>query len=176
MRWLERFQPGPDGPGLFCKYPMRILLLLLLTTGLAQACDSWVVGFRGLRGDFDQAAFEYWSGNRAQCHRVFDWDQRRQALTFIDSLQVPYELYGFSKGAETVLWLVPRARQRPRSVITLGGWHTVNFDFSPWQVPFDNWFDRSGAGNPGPGRHVPDVPHGRLQAWVNRHYYPLPNQ
>lgn len=136
-------------------------------SGLSQACNSWVVGFRGLRGDFDQAAFETWSQRRAQCNRVFEWDQRQSALIFIDNLRVPYELYGFSKGAETVLWLVPRVRTRPRYVITIGGWHTVNFDFGRWGVPFDNWFDRSGAGNPGPGIHLPHVPHKQIQAWIN---------
>lgn len=155
---------------------MRMFLLLLMWSGLAQACDSWVVGFRGLRGQFDQVAFEAWSRPRAQCSRVFDWDQHRAALAFIDGLRVPYELYGFSKGAETVLWLVPRVRTRPRYVITLGGWHTVNFDFGQWAVPFDNWFDQSGAGNPGPGTHVPGVRHSQLQAWANDHYYSLQKQ
>ncbi len=144
-------------------------------SSLAQACDSWVVGFGGLRGQFDQAAFETWSRPRAQCNRVFVWDQRRAALAFIDGLRVPYELYGFSKGAETVLWLVPRVHTRPRYVITLGGWRTVNFDFGRWAVPFDNWFDQSGAGNYGPGTHVPGVRHSQLQAWANDHYYSCRN-
>ena len=149
---------------------LRLWLIVLLWPAVASACGSWTVGFSGLRDEFDHAAFVEWAQTRTECHRVYAWHQRQQSLRFVQSLSVPYELYGFSKGAETVLWLMPRVKTGPRYVITIGGWSTVNFDFSRWNTPFDNWFDWSGAGNPAPGRHVPGVPHHEMQAWVNKFY------
>ena len=150
---------------------MRLWLLLMLCPSLCWgACDSWAVGFGGRRDQFDHQAFAEWSSGRVSCYRTFAWDQRTQALQFVRSLDVPYELYGFSKGAETVLWIMPRVTRRPRYVITIGGWYSVNFDFGRWRVPFDNWFDSSGAGNTSPGVHVPHVRHSHMQAWVNQFY------
>ena len=164
---------GPDlvWAVVFVRIELKAIVILLLWPGLGLAsCSSWVVGFKGLRSDFDHAAFVTWAQKRAECYRVYEWYERTQSLNFLQSLSVPYDLYGFSKGAETVLWLMPRLETRPRYVITIGGWRTVNFDFGHWQVPFHNWFDRSGAGNTSPGTHVLNVQHRDMQAWVNQFY------
>lgn len=144
------------------------LLLLLPITGYA-ACSSYLIGFKGTNAAFDTDAFNSYSSKIESCSRVYEWQQVDDARMFIDKLDVPYTLYGFSKGAESIINLVPKVKHLPKYIITIGAWHTVNVNFTKYNVKFDNYFDYSGGKQKSPGVHVTGVKHMEMQRYVNDH-------
>lgn len=134
------------------------------------ACDSYVIGFRGLNRAFDQPAFDRYADQRGSCSLVYDYTEIVEAVSFIDHIQEPYELYGYSAGAVTIGQVLPRVTRLPEYVITVGALSSVNVDFSRYGIRFDNYFDDSGRQQRSPGRYIPGVAHDRIQAYVNRFY------
>jgi hypothetical protein len=133
-------------------------------------CDSYVVGFRGLGRAFDQAAFDQYADRRGSCSLVYDYTEIDQAVEFVNTLEEPYELYGYSAGAVAVGQVLKKAEQPPRYAVTIGALASVDVDFDRYGVKFDNWFDDSGRGSRSPGRYLPGVGHDRIQQHVNQFY------
>jgi hypothetical protein len=134
------------------------------------ACDSYVIGFRGLNRAFDQRAFDRYADLRVSCSLVYDYAEVAEAVSFVDYIQEPYELYGYSAGAVTIGQILPQVSRLPEYVITVGALSSVNVDFSRYGIHFDNYFDASGRSSRSPGRYIPGVAHDRIQAYVNRFY------
>lgn len=145
----------------------KFIVILMLMPITAWACSGWVIGFRGLNEVFDHRAFADYAEMQGRCFRSFGWQQMAQAETVMLTMTQPYELYGFSAGAQTVAELLRRGRVRPDSVITVGAYRTVDVNFDRYGVPYRNYFDRSGRGQQSPGVYL-DVSHDRVQAVVTR--------
>ena len=133
-------------------------------------CDSYIVGFRGLNRAFDQLAFDQYADRRGSCSLVYDHTEVAEAAGFIDHIDEPYELYGYSAGAVAVRRVLQQVQRLPQYVITVGALASVDVNFAPWGIQFDNWFDASGHGSRSPGRYIPGVAHDRIQAYVNQFY------
>jgi hypothetical protein len=133
-------------------------------------CDSYVVGFRGLNRAFDQLAFDQYADRRGSCSLVYDHTEVAEAVGFIEHIQEPYELYGYSAGAVAVRRVLQQVKRLPQYAITVGALASVDVNFTPWGIQFDNWFDSSGRGSRSPGRYIPGVTHDRIQAHVNQYY------
>ena len=133
-------------------------------------CDSYIVGFRGLNRAFDQPAFDRYSDQRGSCSLVYNYTESNLAVQFVDAVAEPYELYGYSAGAVAVGQVLQQAQRLPSYVITVGALASVDVNFTPWGIQFDNYFDDSGRGSRSPGRYIPGVAHDRIQAYINRFY------
>ena len=142
----------------------QLIAILMLWPAVALACSGWVIGFRGHNEVFDYEAFADYASNQGLCFRSFGWQDSVEAKRFIQRLTTPYQLYGFSRGAETVATML-RQGVRPRSVITVGAYRTVDVNFDRYGIPYRNYFDRSGQGQKSPGVFL-DVDHGRVQRVV----------
>ncbi len=104
------------------------------------------------------------------CSKVFEWNQTENAIKFINKDHKPFHLYGFSKGAESVSIIMRQINRQPVYIITVGAWHTVDLDFSPYGVNFHNYFDDSGSKQKSPGLRINNVPHMMMQDHVNQYY------
>jgi hypothetical protein len=150
---------------------MRILLFLVLAfSTTTYACDSYVIGFRGAGGAFDQSAFETYSNRNASCSLVYNSDEIDAAVNFINQISESYQLYGFSAGAASIVQVLRRVKRMPQFVLTIGAWYTVNVDFTLYDIDFDNFFDDSGRQQQSPGIHVYNVSHNKMQEYVNDFY------
>ena len=147
----------------------KLLIVMLLWPVMASACSGWVIGFRGQNEVFDFDAFADYAIIQNRCFRSFSWNQGAEAERMLTALKVPYELYGFSRGAETVASLLRQGRVHPDRVITVGAFRTVNVNFDRHGIPYRNYFDRSGLGQQSPGVYL-DVDHGRVQRAVTEIY------
>ncbi len=143
----------------------KLLIVLLLMPVMAWACSGWVIGFRGQNEVFDYEAFADYAELRGRCVRSFRWQDHAAAERILNNISLPYELYGFSRGAETVRLLLERGRVRPDFVITVGAFRTVDVNFDRYGIPYRNYFDRSGQGQRSPGIFF-DVPHSVIQRVV----------
>lgn len=141
-------------------------VLIALFSSLTYACDSYVVGFKGKNQAFDQKAFETYVGSK--CAALYPAEQTEQAIKFINTLSVPYELYGFSLGAQSVRTVLTKTTTKPTFVLTIGAYHTANVNFDKYGVKYKNYFDSSGTRQLSPGIHVPGVPHMKMQEYVNK--------
>lgn len=135
-------------------------------SNIAYACDSYVIGFRGLGGAFDTTAFKQYVGNK--CSRLYNSNQTLEAVSFINNITVPYELYGFSLGAQSVKIVLKNAYIKPSYVLTIGAYHTTNVNFDRYGVRYNNYFDESGKLQKSPGTYVPNVQHMKMQEYVNK--------
>jgi hypothetical protein len=151
---------------------MRLFLfLLLLTTGVAHAdCGSYVIGFRGASGAFDQAAFDRYAERNADCSVVYNSDEITDAVEFINQTREPYQLYGYSAGASAIKPILRKVRRMPGFILTVGAWYLTDVNFDRYDIDFDNFFDESGRQQKSPGMHVPNVPHDRMQEYVTQFY------
>ena len=142
----------------------QLIAILMLWPTVALACSGWVIGFKGHNEVFDYEAFADYATNQGLWWRSFGWQDSVEAKRFIQRLTTPYQLYGFSRGAETVATML-RQGVRPRSVITVGAYRTVDVNFDRYGIPYRNYFDRSGQGQKSPGVFL-DVDHNRVQRAV----------
>lgn len=143
----------------------QLIAILMLWPAAALACSGWVIGFRGHNEAFDYEAFADYATNQGLCFRSFGWQDSAEAERFIQRISTPYQLYGFSRGAETVARLLRQGRVRPHSVITVGAYRTVDVNFDRYGIPYRNFFDQSGRGQRSPGVFL-DVEHHRAQRTV----------
>jgi hypothetical protein len=65
-------------------------------------CNIYVIGFRGAGGVFDQVAFDQYAEHKFACSRVYNWRESAAAIDFVQQVNQPYEVYGFSAGAVAV--------------------------------------------------------------------------
>lgn len=133
----------------------------------AFACQGVVVGFKGINDAFDHKAFARYAEKQGLCARAFSWHQTREAVKLIGSLSVPYQLYGYSKGAVSVSEVLQHsALKKPEFVITIGAYRTTDVNFDRYGVRYVNYFDSSGLGQRSAGIFL-DVSHWEIQKEVN---------
>ncbi len=131
------------------------------------ACTGYIIGFRGLEDAFDVVAFKQYADRLGYCNKIYSWQDGQKAVKYVDQLKTPYQLYGFSKGAQTVATVLSRTKHKPEFVITIGAYKTTDVDFTNYKVNFVNYFDESGRGQKGPGIFL-NVLHFEMQKEVNR--------
>lgn len=150
---------------------MKKILTTLITLLPFQtyANDCVIIGFRGLREQFDQEAFEGYAKLKDLFPIVFNHQEVEDAIEVIKDNDC-YHLYGFSKGAESVVKVLRQVYKynypSPRHILTIGAYYSVNVDFRPYNLLFTNYFDSSGVGQRSPGTHVAGVPHNKMQQYV----------
>ncbi len=145
-----------------------LLLLFMLFGSNAFACTGYVVGFKGLNDAFDHKAFNRYAKQIGFCGKVFSWHQDKQAVEFINQLKIPYQMYGFSRGAATITDVLKQPlKTKPVFVITIGAYKTADVNFQKYQVKFANYFDQSGVGQKSPGMFI-NVSHFEMQEKVNQ--------
>lgn len=145
----------------------QLITILMLWPAVTLACSGWVIGFRGHNEVFDYEAFADYASHQKLCFRSFGWQDSAEAERFIQRIQTPYQLYGFSRGAQTVAAMLSQGRVQPQSVITVGAYRTVDVNFDRYGIPYRNYFDRSGQGQRSPGIFL-DVEHHRVQRIVTQ--------
>jgi len=162
QRECQRFDPA-----ILLQVMKKTVLLLALVSNLGYACDGYVIGFKGLNDAFDHKAFEVYYTNLNYCGLSYSWQNTKQATELIKTTQVPYQLYGFSKGAETVASILKTTLAKPPEyVVTIGAYKTADVDFTKYSIKFNNYFDFSGQGQKSPGVFL-NVQHHKMQSEVN---------
>jgi hypothetical protein len=146
---------------------MKIYIVLLAFPLTSLACDGYVIGFGGLNGMFDRKAFDEYANIQGYCARSYAWQDKDKATLFIRDITVPHQLYGFSKGAETVSKVLKEVDKKPNFILTVGAYKTVNVNFTKYGIPFQNFFDASGKGQKSPGVFL-NKRHNQMQEAVNR--------
>ena len=153
----------------FCKMKKLLIALTLLCPLETYANDCVIIGFRGLKGQFDQEAFENYAKLRGLYPIALNHEDLDIAMSIVEDEKC-YYLYGFSKGAESVMKVVKAAYNKlypsPIEVMTIGAYKTANVDFRPYNIQFKNYFDESGKGQRSPGIHVAGIPHNKMQQYV----------
>ena len=152
---------------------MKTLLTLffIFYTAVSSAeCSSYVIGFRGAGGAFDQAAFDRYAERNAACSLVYNSEEIDNAANFINQTTGSYQLYGFSAGASAIVPVLKKVKRMPGFVLTIGAWYTTDVDFGDYEINFDNFFDESGKLQKSPGIHVYNISHGKMQEYVNDFY------
>lgn len=145
----------------------KFVLLLFILPNISFACIGNIIAFKGLNDNFDNEAFVEYSNFVGYCGVTFSHNQTKQAIKFINENKLPYELYGYSKGTESVRTiLLTKNLRQPRFVITMGAYKTTDVNFDKFFVPYLNYFDDSGKGQKGPGVFL-NVSHDRIQSEVN---------
>jgi hypothetical protein len=112
------------------------------------------------------SAFVQYADKIGYCARAYSWNDA-SAKAFIQTLPVPYQLYGFSKGAETVAKLLKSDVKRPDYVITIGAYKTADVNFNKYNIRYTNYFDHSSIGQRSRGIFL-NVPHMQMQQEVNK--------
>jgi hypothetical protein len=149
----------------------KLLILLLFVSTNLFACETYIFGFRGANRMFDVKVFIEYAYHHNMCWYIFNANQNKQAVKLIKEINKPYELYGFSLGAETIRQVLievhSKKMRKPNHVITIGAFHTTNVNFEKFDVSFINYFDESGKGQKSPGIHISGVPHNQIQKVVD---------
>lgn len=150
---------------------MKYILVFLLLISPAYA-DNIMIGFVGRGGQFDHKAFKDYASKRNVRPVVMHNDSRLAVINMIMT-NPNYELYGYSKGAATVSYLLSVINQnkmpKPRHVTTVGALSSVDVDFRKYNVSFNNYFDASGRNQKSPGVHL-KVSHGQIMRYVADNY------
>ena len=133
-------------------------------------CSSYIIAFRGLHEAFDYKAFNQYVEIKKSCGEVFSWKESEKANDFIVAKNMRYELYGFSKGAETVAKLLPKLKNKPVYILTVGAYKSVDVDFTKYNIPYDNFYDYSGIGQTSPGKLFRGISHQNIQAYINQFF------
>ena len=162
---------NPTVPAIISKVMKNLIFLLLLFSSNVFACETYIFGFRGANRMFDEVTFIEYAYYHNMCWVIYNADQNKQAVKLIREINKPYELYGFSLGAETIRTVLKevhsRKMRKPNHVITIGAYHTTNVNFERFDVSFINYFDESGRGQKSPGIHITGVPHNQIQKVVD---------
>jgi hypothetical protein len=148
---------------------MRIIFfILLLFSCNVWSCQTTTIAFKGLDGYFDNNAFQEYVKKKNSCSKIFEWHQINQVVRYIEQSDVSYQMYGYSKGAESVMKVMNQVNRFPTYIITIGAWKDVDLDFTKWNIPFHNYFDSSGIGQKSPGVFFKSVPHYKMQEHINK--------
>ena len=144
-----------------------IALFLYLFCYSAIACEGIVVGFKGIDDVFDHKAFAKYAEKQKYCVKSFSWHQTKEAVKLISNLTIPYQLYGYRKGAESVSQVLRHTTlKKPEFVITIGAYRTTDVNFDRYNVSYVNYFDSSGVGQRSAGIFL-NVAHWEIQKEVN---------
>jgi len=134
----------------------------------ALACSGYVVAFKGENDAFDSSALSEYSERVEYCSKSYSWYDEKNAVKFINSLNVPYQLYAYSKGAATVSSLLRQGKiKKPEFILTIGAYRTTNVNFEKYGIRYKNYFDHSGIGQKSPGTFL-NVSHFEMQKEVNK--------
>lgn len=135
---------------------------------VTSACSGYVIGYKGINDVFDSKAFNEYANQISYCNHSYSWYQIDESVKLINSLNVPYHFYGFSKGAATVSEILKTKKvKKPEFIITIGAYKTTDVNFNRYDVKYKNYFDESGIGQNSPGLFL-NVPHIEMQKEVNR--------
>ena len=154
---------------------LKICIILLIVSSPEVEANrptyyGFIIGFTGLNETFDHRAFFKFAKSRKLLPIVVSWRQETVAYNIINNSVGYYELYGFSKGAETTYSLMNRLVKnnvrKPDFIITIGAHKDTNVDFGKFDVKFNNYFDVSGIGSRGPGIYVKNREHLKMQEFV----------
>jgi hypothetical protein len=149
-----------------------ISIILFVMCEKLLACNSYIIGFRGVNGQFDNRTFIEYAYHHDMCWTILNANEVSVSLRVIKQLDKPYELYGFSLGAESVRQVLSNVKskglKKPNHVITIGAYHTTNVDFTKYDVSFINYFDESGRNQKSPGIYIPKVSHSEIQKYVDK--------
>jgi hypothetical protein len=147
------------------KWILKILLLVPVTV---YACTGYVIGFKGKDNIFDTNAFTEYTNHIGYCNKLYSWHQHKDAVKFINSVDVTYQLYGFSKGAVSISIILKQSSVRkPEYVLTIGAYKTTDVNFDKNKIKYQNYFDNSGIGQKSPGIFL-NVSHNEIQKEVNK--------
>ena len=145
-----------------------ILITLLSIPVSVYACTGYVVGFKGKDDIFDTQAFTEYTNYIGYCNKLYSWNQHKDAIKFINSLDVKYQLYGFSKGAVSIAMVLKQVgAKKPEYVLTIGAYKTTDVNFDKNKIKYQNYFDNSGIGQKSPGIFL-NVSHNEIQKEVNK--------
>jgi len=155
-----------------------VAVFLSFTVTIADAkkpiYHGFIIGFTGINETFDHKAFFKFAKAKKLLPIVLSHNQETVAYNIINNSQGYYEIYGFSKGAETsyslVNKLVKNKVRLPNYVITIGAHTNTNVDFGKFNIEFKNYFDTSGIGQKSPGTYIKNKDHLEMQKFVNRVY------
>lgn len=147
-----------------------LFLLLFLPLSVYANCNLNIIGFGGLNDAFDHKAFKEYAEKKNACYKAFKWQEKDLALSYIKQLNNNFELYGYSKGAETVAKLVKINKVKPSYILTIGAFRTVDVDFTNYDIRFENYFDHSGVGQKSPGVFVKNINHFKMQQYINQFF------
>ncbi len=147
----------------------KILFLLIIVPLTSYAnCDLYIIGFGGLNNHFDHQSFKFYAEKKNACYKSFKWSEQVIALNYINQLNTDFELYGFSKGAETVSKLIKQYKIKPSYILTIGAYKTTDVDFTKYNIKFQNYFDHSGIGQKSPGIFIKNIHHLNMQKHINK--------
>lgn len=153
---------------------MLKFLLIIVFLLIPRVYANDIIAFRGVNEAFDHSSFLNFAKKKNLNPIVFSSLEINKALAYINTSKKDYELYGYSLGAATVgkilAYQFNSNKKMPTYVITIGAYKTTDINFTKYNVSYDNYVDRSGLGNVGPGRFI-DVPHDKLQKKVNEIYF-----
>lgn len=164
QRECHRFEPD-----ILLHIMKKLLLALLTISSTSYACTGYVIAFKGQHDIFDHKAFYGFYTNIGYCGIAYSWQDSKQAVNFINQIQVPYQLYGYSMGASTISKLLKSDQlnyKLPEYIITIGAYKTTDVDFTKYNIKYDNYFDQSGQTQKSPGVFL-NVPHNKIQTEVN---------
>jgi hypothetical protein len=152
---------------------MRFVIAFILTLFTTQAyADNIIIGFKGKYGLFDHKAFNEFAAKRNLKPVIAHNDSRLFLINLIQN-NPNYELYGYSRGAAIVSYVVRMAYENkmpmPKSVTTVGAYKSVDVDFTKYGVDFINYFDDSGRGQRSPGIFI-KVPHNQIMRYVTDNF------
>jgi len=151
---------------------MRTLLfILLLVTQNSFACERLIIGFKGINDLFDSQAFNQYAKKQNACPMTYSWNQAHLAVKFINRNNKQYQLYGYSKGAESIKHVLQNVKRKPYLIVTIGAYHTAQVNYSKYGVKTLNYFDSSGRRNIASGIHIAGVSHQAIQSYVNKNYF-----
>lgn len=130
--------------------------------------DNIIIGFKGKYGQFDHKAFNDFAKKRNLKPFIAHNDSRLYIINLIQN-NPNYELYGYSRGAAIVSYVVKMVHEnnmpKPMFVTTVGAYKNTDVDFRKYNIKFINFFDASGIGQKSPGYFI-DVPHNKIMRAV----------
>lgn len=148
------------------------VLIFLLIPNLAHS--QIIIGFKGAGGAFDNNAF-YELAEKRNLRPIIVSTYSRLTIINLIKDNPNYELYGYSKGAAVVSYMVNMIHNsglpKPQRITTVGAYHSTNVDFRPYGIRFENYFDSSGAGNKSPGYHIGGVSHSAIMRYVTENHW-----
>jgi hypothetical protein len=151
---------------------MKNIFAMLFLLIAAPAYADVLIGFKGKYGQFDTRAFNELAAKKGLKPVIANETSRLYLINLIQN-NPNYELYGYSRGAAIVSYVVRMVHEnkmnKPKYITTVGAYRTTDVDFTKYRIEFDNYFDDSGIGQKSPGVFV-KVPHDKIMRYVTDTY------
>ena len=145
----------------------KLLFLLLCLPTTSFACAGYVIGFKGLNDAFDQKAFMSYANRIGYCGKSYSWNEIVSPTRLISNTNLPYQLYGYSKGAVSIRNFLKTVPRKPEFILTIGAYRTTDVNFDSYGIRYENYFDHSGVGQSSSGTFL-NVSHDKIQQEVNK--------